>query len=277
MFLSKATRIVNSFLHPSVGSIWCLHRVVENRSIMPSNRELEITPNFLIQLIKTHLSNGYKFVTLDELLNKLHKRRQNKLVNVSFDDGFNDIYHYAYPILKQYKIPFTIYLTSGMPCGETDLWWIHLERIAQNDIQLFETTLQKCYASNKPMADTMHYETHTEPDLSICKQYALSWEQITDMMQSGLCTLGSHSVSHPGLTRIATEQLLTELTDSKHTIERYTKNTIHHFSYPHSMYSDKIMNYVQSIGYSSATLGYGGMLRHGVNPFLLPRVYITES
>lgn len=276
MILKKASRTVKSMLHPTIGNIWCLHRVVENRSIMPSNRELEITPNFLKQHIESHLAKGFRFVDIDTIIADLTHRRHQKNINISFDDGFEDIYIHAFPIFKHYNIPFTLYLSTGMPESTTDLWWIQLEQQAHGNVQWYEHILRQCYEGTSPMADTMHRLTHTKPDFDLCKQMSLNWEQIIEMVESGLCTIGSHSVTHPGMTRITAETILLELTESKKTIENHIHKSIHHFSYPHSMHSEEISILVQSAQYSTAVLGYGGKVRYGTNPFLLPRTYITE-
>ena len=47
MLIQKIRRKAFKVLHPVVGEMWCLHRIVEERSPMPSNRELEVTPAFL--------------------------------------------------------------------------------------------------------------------------------------------------------------------------------------------------------------------------------------
>ena len=101
------------FLHPIQGEIWCLHRVVEHRSVYHSNRELEITPEYLETLILSHKAQ-YSFESIDSVLDSKSLIRR-KRINISFDDGFEDIYTTAFPILKKYSIPFTIYLTTGFP------------------------------------------------------------------------------------------------------------------------------------------------------------------
>ena len=50
---------ISHLFHPLQGEIWCLHRVVPERSDYPSNRELEITPGYLEVLVKKYISEGY--------------------------------------------------------------------------------------------------------------------------------------------------------------------------------------------------------------------------
>ena len=268
-------KIKKALLHPKQGEIWCLHRVVLVRSMYPANRELEITPQYLENLIVNYQKNGFRFVTLDELLNPSNRFFSRKRVHISFDDGFNDIYTYAYPILKKYQIPFTIYLSTDMPEGKADIWWLQLEKYCSLDaaVDLFK----RIYSASGSMASTMHALTNSKPDYELCKQYALSWKQLSQMVNEGLCSIGSHTMSHVDLTRESEEMVSAELIGSKELIEKHLCIQSKHMSYPHSKWNDEIQEMVRRAGYDSATLGYGGSVRKGDNRYLLPRKYIVQE
>jgi hypothetical protein len=48
---STLERQIFNFAHPATGEIWMLHRVVEQRSEKPEQRELEVTPDWLEEKI----------------------------------------------------------------------------------------------------------------------------------------------------------------------------------------------------------------------------------
>lgn len=261
------------------GEIWCLHRVVTKRSLFPSNRELEITPDYLERLIVEYQRNGYRFMTLDDIVKDINCKpwdlRRKKRINITFDDGFRDVYDNAFPILRKHKIPFTIYLVGNFPKGTSDIWWIQLERYANGNVEWFEKTMKEIYQSSRNMRDVMHEKTESEPDRDLCKDLALSWSQLREMVDSGLCTIGSHSMTHPSLTRISMEEVRHELTESKRIIEEHLPIRVEHFSYPHSMESPEIQAMLKETGYKTATMGYGGKVRKGDNLYKLNRRYIT--
>lgn len=278
--MSLATK-VRHFLHPVQGEIWCLHRVVSERSLFPSNRELEITPEFLEGTIVDYQRCGFQFVPIDEIVSDIVCRpwdlRRRKRVNISFDDGFKDVYEQAFPIFRKYGIPFTIYLVGNFPEGESDLWWIQMEQWAKSDVDTFEKLTKEIYLSDRNMRDVMHEKTETSPDSNLCRDLSLSWEQLREMIDSGLCTIGCHSMTHPGLTRITGEEVYRELAESKQLIEEKLSVKVRHFSYPHSMESAAIQAMLQKTGYESATLGYGGTIRKGDNLYRLNRRYIVQA
>lgn len=273
-FLIKIKRKLYKLTHPIQGEIWCLHRVVHNRSIYPANRDLEITSDYLEHLIQRYREKGYNFVSIDCLV-RSKCILPRKLVNISFDDGFADVYENAFPVFKRYNIPFTIYLTTGFPDYKADLWWLQMEHLGFTPAE-FESINKEIYASDKPMAGVMHQLTSTSMDSDLVRRYTLSWEQLIEMVDSGLCTIGSHTCSHPGLTRISSNEVLRELIESKHIIETRLHIKVRHFSYPHSMQNETILRLVKQAGYQTATLGYGGAIRKGDNPYSLNRVYIVQ-
>lgn len=262
-------------MHPVQGEIWCLHRVVEKRSEYLSNRELEITPQYLETIIQQHESRGYKFVTLEDLLKSKPVVFPEKQINISFDDGFRDVYTNAFPILKKHNIPFTIYLTTDFPDGKADLWWIQLEE--KHSLDEFERLTKQIYDSYMPMAGFMHELTETEPDYGLARSLSLSWNELKEMEGTGLCTIGSHSVSHPGLVRISEDSCVYELCESKRIIEAKLGAEVAHFSYPHSMQNASVQRMVAEAGYRSATLGYGGKVRKGDNMYCLNRKHIIQD
>lgn len=269
-------RKIHNLFHPVVGEIWCLHRVMPERSNFAANRDLEITPEYLEQLISNRLSQGYRFVDIDAFIDASHRIMSRRLISISFDDGFADIFTHAYPILKKYDIPFTIYLTTDMPDGKADLWWLQLEQMANGDNRWFDQAINDIYSSNKGFAAAMHAITSSTPDAALCQQQALSWEQLRTMLAEGLCTIGSHGVSHSALSLLTETQILYELHESKKRIEEMLGVDVRHFSYPHSFYNETTSHLVWQAGYHSAVIGYGGKTRFNTRNRFFYRSYIVQ-
>lgn len=123
-------RKLHNLTHPVLGRILMLHRVVEHRSDKPEQRELEVTPQFLEQKILEYKSKGYTFVSIDDIthLSPLTSRL-SPFVCLTFDDGYQDNYDIAYPILKQMNIPFAVYVTTGFIDNRLPMWWYPDEQL----------------------------------------------------------------------------------------------------------------------------------------------------
>jgi peptidoglycan/xylan/chitin deacetylase (PgdA/CDA1 family) len=76
----------------------------------------------------------------------------------------------------------------------------------------------------------------------------LSGKQIREL-QENEWELSSHTWHHPFLTKIPSEQLDTEVKESKSDIEKWFGIKINTFVYPGGFYNDEIIEKVQKAGY----------------------------
>ena len=72
------------------------------------------TPVEFEATLKRLVSEGYSFVSIDEMLEIIRGKNKKKFVVVTFDDIMDNVYSNAYPILKRYKIPFTVFVATGL-------------------------------------------------------------------------------------------------------------------------------------------------------------------
>ncbi len=79
----------------------------------------------------------------------------------------------------------------------------------------------------------------------------LSWDDAREMLNSGI-SFGSHTMTHPALTRISLEKAQMEIFNSKKIIEQEIGEEVKAFSYPHGIYSKATKNLVKDGGYSCA-------------------------
>jgi len=63
-----------------------------------------------------YLKKNFNIFSLDELIDMYKNNRQLKgdVVAITFDDGYKDNYINAYPVLKEYDIPATIFLVTSL-------------------------------------------------------------------------------------------------------------------------------------------------------------------
>lgn len=130
MTFQRIKRKLHNLTHPVVGEVWMLHRVVEQRSVNPEQRDLEVTPAWLEQKINDYRVKGWKFVSIYKLPKK------GKWVCITFDDGYRDNYTLAYPLLKQLDVPFAVYVSTGFLDNHNEMWWYPGQQLAMSTDEL---------------------------------------------------------------------------------------------------------------------------------------------
>jgi peptidoglycan/xylan/chitin deacetylase (PgdA/CDA1 family) len=207
---------------------------------------------------------NYEILSLDVLVKLMHERKglPSKAIVVTFDDGYNSDFIYAYPILKKHCIPATMFLTSGH-IGSGELMWQDKVRyvfahtgITQLDTgelgsYRLESMLDRrrarlsCIRKLNAMPESK--KNHSIEELlraaRICipsdlgKQVMLSWDEIREMGENGI-SFGAHTVSHPRLSILPVEEARREIIESKRKIEQELSQRITSFAYPFGTLKD---------------------------------------
>lgn len=131
--LQYMQRKIHNLTHPVLGRILMLHRVVGRRS-EGENRELEVTPQFLEQTIEEYRRRGHRFVSIDEACAVIQSKKNSRkpFVCLTFDDGYQDNYTTALPLLKHLNVPFAIYVTTGFIDNQLPMWWYPDQQLGLN-------------------------------------------------------------------------------------------------------------------------------------------------
>jgi peptidoglycan/xylan/chitin deacetylase (PgdA/CDA1 family) len=100
---------------------------------------LGVTPSHFAEQLAVLQRYGQP-MRLPELVQALWARKiSRRAVVVTFDDGYADNLYNAKPLLEQYNIPATMFLSSGYIGQEREFWWDELERLLLQPGTLPET------------------------------------------------------------------------------------------------------------------------------------------
>ena len=108
------------------------------------------------------------------------------------------------------------------------------------------------------------------------RKLLMSEEQLKAVSADVLCTIGSHTLSHPNLSLISSDEQKREVVESKRVLEKLIDKPILHFSYPYGDYTSESIKIVQEAGYKSAVGAWGGFLRHNQTLYTMSRCIITD-
>lgn len=120
----ETKRFINKFRSRSIILIY--HRIADLGS---DPQLLSVSLKHFAQQLE-YLRKHYLQLSLIELGNALRKKNLPKFsVVITFDDGYADNLWNAKPLLEQYEVPATIFVTAGYVGKDDEFWWDDLERI----------------------------------------------------------------------------------------------------------------------------------------------------
>lgn len=295
-------------LYSGIGTILAFHRVCprSERSRVNANSRLEVTPEYLENVIKFLATQGYEVISLEQLLDIFDGRKINKKFAIfTFDDGYADIFTYAYPIFKKYNVPFTVYVTTNFPDRKAVMWWNLLENlILQNSrlsIEVNSNTVEfDCssieqkenvfcrinsiimneYKNDRQQQIKKFFDSYNIDIYEETAKLALSWKQIEQLAKDSLVTIGSHTINHFPLNQLSSLDVEYEISESKRIIESHINRSVEHFCYPFG--TDKEIgirecDLVKQCGFKTALTSRKGniFLAHKDYAQCLPRAIIS--
>ena len=101
------------------------------------DNSLYVTPGNFAKQMEYIKSNGYNVISLDELVEGIKNKRkfEQKTLVITIDDGYEDNYIYAYPILKKYGYPATIFIiTNYIGRKNEHLTWVQIRSMLKDNI-----------------------------------------------------------------------------------------------------------------------------------------------
>ncbi|MBI5243311.1 MAG: polysaccharide deacetylase family protein [Elusimicrobia bacterium] len=218
-----------------------------------------------------YLKQRHAVIPLERLLDHLAggARVPNYSVVIAIDDGYRSVYTLAYPILKGSGVPASVFPATEFVEHKVPLWpdrvEYALERTSLKEARLEAggRELQLVLSgrdSRKAAAVALGRELKTMPEprrSEALKQIEhrlgqklridaetpeiyrpLEWDDIREMAQSGLVSIGSHGHTHTILTHCGMEGARSELSLSKRMLEEKVGKPCTLFCYPNGWLGD---------------------------------------
>jgi peptidoglycan/xylan/chitin deacetylase (PgdA/CDA1 family) len=125
---------------------------------------MSVTAESFEQQMKYLKDNGYRVITLDQLMGFLNFEDQipKKSVVITIDDGWRAVYEIAFPILKKYGYPATLFIYTDLITGSTrTLSWEMIQEMFQHgiDVQAHTQTHRNLTMREKKESPKSYFET----------------------------------------------------------------------------------------------------------------------
>ncbi len=236
---SKRTkRKIRNRLTPT-GFIFLYHRITD---VHKDPHILSVSPDHFREQL-SYLKKHFFIQSLAEMVYDIKNKtlRRNALA-ITFDDGYADNLINALPILEEFDVPATIFVTSG------------------------------AVGSNQPFS----WEKDTP---AVDRGCALTHDELITFAQHPLIQIGAHTLTHPNLAKVTHVVQEQEIIESKRQLETMLGKPIHSFAYPFGSkdsFTDDTIALVQQAGFAYACANIHERVTRNSSPFALPRYVIRD-
>jgi peptidoglycan/xylan/chitin deacetylase (PgdA/CDA1 family) len=279
------------------------HRIIGRKEAAVRSSDSLFTWEFEQQI--EYLVRHYHIATGEEvrLLLTENRRLPDNSVFITFDDGYENNFTEAFPILLRYGATAAFFLTTGLiGRSEARLWFDQLDTLLSlaslasvlDGLKRFglpasvkeEVGLRRWIKGlARPQRDAVIEALAQGLPVNECKLNGqgitnlMTWNQAREMANAGMI-IGSHTVSHQILASAIPEQVQEELVSSRLKIQSETNRPCWCFAYPNGESSDfRVSDQValKAAGYTCAFTQMPGFISAKTNHYALPRIPIPGS
>jgi peptidoglycan/xylan/chitin deacetylase (PgdA/CDA1 family) len=248
------------------------HRVVED---FASSTETAI-PSLLVsrKMLERHLDwigRTHRFLDLNELCEFLEGDRpiDRPVAAITFDDGYQDFYYEALPLLQRKGIPAALFVATGLVGTSQaqlhDKLYLLLSKRPQWTSLKVDSPLPdiagmtpyralRVLLESVPSAVLQQVIKTLESRVAIPEQAfapSVTWEMLDRIRRAGI-VIGSHTKNHIVMTNETFECVLSEAVESRRELECRLGMTVRHFAYPSGIYDSECLRAVEAAGYRFA-------------------------
>jgi peptidoglycan/xylan/chitin deacetylase (PgdA/CDA1 family) len=278
-----------------------LHRVLPENEVKSCYNPYLVLSEGSFEKLLVWLLRHFSVVSLKEVLDSATRPAGGKrLCALTFDDGWEDNFRVAFPILQKYSMPATVFVATGY-IGSTQrmpeerlsrLWkkaeWENRLEDLRSDL---ESSLSIASSQNRDISQfgqELKSRSHVSKldllarleqkygaDAADSSQF-MTWDQARCMAHQGIA-FESHTANHKLLAYEKDDDIREELTASRAMIKKELGSFSQVVAYPSGSFDDRVTRIVQEVGYRGALTTLSGAIRAASDFYRLPRVSIAND
>lgn len=221
------------------------------------------------------LSRALRFLPLSEYLKERRngRGRGRKLAALTFDDGLGSTFRRIFPFLRANGIPATFFISTGHLEGGTLLWFCYLNALCFEDgygevswegrsfplgtlaerIEARRALEALARRGDDPSDLTRRLQSQYPLRPELLEEYGgMTHEQLRAASDWPDLEIGSHTVTHPFLSRKSRAAQAEEINHSRQELSALTGRRIRYFAYPAGDYDRQTLRLVQEGGFEAA-------------------------
>lgn len=267
------------------------------------NPELFMPAEFLRRRFQIIKESGCTVLGLGDAVQRLYSGTlPAKTVVITFDDGFYNFYKIAFPILREFDFPATLYLTTFYTEYNKPIFGIAVDYVLWKarsshfdctelltrdeviDLNV-EAERRRCHSLIIGHARDFSAEQKDALLHKLCCALNINYADFCEARLFQLMTLQEVSAIakyvdielHTHRHRVPLDEKLftREIDDNRRVIERAASKRATHFCYPSGEYDSLIFDWLEATDVISATTCDPALATGSTSPFLLPRLIDT--
>lgn len=224
-------------------------------------------------------------------LEEVASRRQEGTCALTFDDGRRSVPDVVHPVLRDHKLPYTVFICTDVLNGGPVPWFVRIDHLATAigiEPLRWEWCLGEEYVKTRYeltialkeipfdwiLSGLAHLEQVHGIDPPAPGPLFMSPGQVSRLAAEEV-SFGSHTRRHPILAKLSAEDQRDEIETSRDEVEKLAGVRPTHFAYPNGSRFDFDESTVSILRASGFTHGYSTIQRHlseNDEPFALPRI-----
>ncbi len=235
----------------------------------PSKLFFESSVNWLTK-------KGFQFIAVSDLekIARGEIKFPKGAVVITIDDGWQSNVDNIVPVAVKNKIPITIFVTTDVAEKGNGYWWSYIYEarkrgLTNHSVEYFKTLDNE---ERLKVIEEIQKQIHL-------KREALTIEQVKEISKHDTVSIGSHSLTHPILTKCSLEKSSVEISQSKKTLEQWIGIPVKHFAYPNGDFTSREVNILKQSGYTVAfSIEQAYLTKEKLsNLYKLPRLMMLEN
>jgi peptidoglycan/xylan/chitin deacetylase (PgdA/CDA1 family) len=247
-----------------------------------------------------YLARHFKVVSLGTILDRIMNGSYplaDEIV-LTFDDGLRNNLTVVYPVLRELQLPATMFVCPALV--ESGEWlWNHqmrcrLQMLAIPDLAELRMKLltpgttvdaiiewmKTLPLQQRRMAEAIIRQATAGFQPTAAQKEAfdvMNWNDLGSL-DCNLITVGSHTLTHPILTKLSGQEIEAEILESRRCLEQRLERKVDLFCYPNGAYDRRAYQLVQKT-YRAAVTTETGLIdgTDGLDVHRLPRIPSAEN
>jgi peptidoglycan/xylan/chitin deacetylase (PgdA/CDA1 family) len=251
-----------------------LHRVLTKAEWFRSNSlDGMVITDVTFERLLEDLQRRFQVVSLETLLREESSDtdKQKPWCVVTFDDGWEDTYTRAYPSLRKFGVPATVFIASGSIEHHGGFWverlnkaWkvsssrariesvlgglVNINTGQLGDLENKVEWLKRMPTERRDALLMQLLPSEESSDDASDVDSMMTWKQVIEISRNGM-EIGAHTVSHPLLTYEDPPTVERELRASKQILEQKVGKNVRSFAYPNGDCDERVRRCVEQAGY----------------------------